>query len=60
MNYSEFVEWSYWYCPEGVDMDDFHQYLACANASMINSLSEKFNIPIPDLLDSLTPDYNYH
>ena len=60
MNYDEFVEWSYKYCPTDVDMDDFHQYLACANANLINALADKLNVTVPDILEQITPDFKSH
>ena len=57
MNYDEFVNWSYEHCPVEIDMDEFHQFLACSNANLINEFAKKLNCTVDEILGQITTDW---
>lgn len=59
MTYDDFVKWTYNNLPEGVDVQDFIEYLACNTANILNLVAEKKNITVRDVLDGLNTDFRF-
>lgn len=61
MNRFEFEKWVLKYCPEGMDIDDFVENLACGAIAIVEEVHRKTKQPIRELVEGFRPkDIHQH
>lgn len=60
MNYEQFTDWVENNCPDGVDSEDFIIGLAIGTIKLVEHVASEKNVPIADILATLSVNFEPH